>query len=182
MAAAARLTSTERIRSLLESRSAWCGVPGVPQVRAALVLADEDSASPPETRLRMVWQLDAGLPRPLVNQPVFDRDGRLVGYPDLLDVEAGLAIEYDGEDHRRASRHSADVDREARFREVGLEVTRATGRDLHERDALVARLLAARARAPFTEPGRRRWTTTPPPWFDVPLPADVVLNMRGVDP
>ena len=32
---------------------------------------------------------------------VFDVDGNLLGYPDLLDVEAGIAVEYDGDDHRR---------------------------------------------------------------------------------
>jgi hypothetical protein len=39
----------------------------------------------------MFYRRRAGLPRPDVNQPVFDLDGRFLGIPDLLDLEAGLA-------------------------------------------------------------------------------------------
>jgi hypothetical protein len=126
-----------------------------------------------------VWVLDAGLPRPLVNQPLFDRRGRLLGYPDLLDVEAGLVGEYDGEDHRRARRHSSDVDREARMRDVRLEVTRATGIDLADRRALATRIQTARRRAPFVAPASRGWTTTAPAWFRPALPLDAELDLRG---
>ena len=110
-----------------------------------------------------MWTQDAALPRPLVNQPVFDRRGRLLGYPDLLDVEAGLVGEYDGEDHRRSLRHSSDVGREALLRRHGLEVTRATSWDLRDRDGLADRIREARTRARFEAPDRRAWTLTPPP-------------------
>ena len=162
MALAARLTTRDRLERLVASRS-WRGVPGVPTARWALAQASVASAFPPETRYRLVWTLDAGLPRPLVNEPVFDRRGRLLGYPDLLDVESGLAGEYDGADHRRALRHSHDVGREALFRRHGLEVTRATSWDLRDREALVNRILDARSRARRADPGRRAWTTEPPP-------------------
>ena len=162
MAVAARLTSLRRVAELLGARS-WRGVPGVPTARWAVGHASAASASPPETRYRLVWTLDAGLPRPLVNQPVFDRGGRLLGYPDLLDVEAGLVGEYDGEDHRRSLRHSHDVGREALFRRHGLEVTRATSWDLRDRRALADRVLDARSRALPTGSERRAWTTEPPP-------------------
>jgi hypothetical protein len=137
------------------------GCSGVPLVREALALADLHAASPQESRLRLVWQLELGLPRPLVNVAVFSKDGRLLGHPDLLDVAAGLAVEYDGEDHRDARRHSDDVDREAAFREAGIEVTRVTSRDLGNRPALRRRLLAARSRARFEPVERRRWTLSP---------------------
>lgn len=183
MAAAAQLTSPRRMREMLESRPSWRGVPGVPLVREALALADQHSASPPETRMRLVWLLDAGLPRPLVNQPVFDRrDGSLVAVPDLLDLEAGLVVEYDGDDHRSARRHSDDVDREARLREHLLEVTRSTGRDVRNRAHLAARFRAARERARYVEPGRRTWTIGAPPWYRPPTPLDVLLDLRGAAP
>jgi very-short-patch-repair endonuclease len=96
---------------------------------------------------------------------VFDLRGRLLGYPDLLDVESGLVGEYDGEDHRRSLRHSHDVGREALFRRHGLEVTRATSWDLRDRSALADRVLEARARSRFLPPGARSWTLTlPPDW------------------
>jgi hypothetical protein len=180
MAAAAELTSIRRMTRYLERRTSWRGVPGIPQVRSALALADERSASPQETRLRLVWRLDAGLPTTEVNVPVFDRTGRLLGYPDLLDVAAGFVAEYDGEDHRAARRHSSDVDREDRFRRVRLEVTRVTSLDLPRTGHLVTRLRAARGRASFEPPEQRSWTLEHPPGF-TPQPAlDTVLDRRGV--
>jgi hypothetical protein len=160
MAAAARLATITEMRSFVAGHAGW---DGVPVGRQALDLAAEASDSPQEVRYRLVWELDAGLPRPLVNQPVFDRRGKLLGYPDLLDPVAGLVGEYDGDDHRRAARHSSDVGREAQFRDVGLEVTRATGGDVRDRLALAARIRAACARARFEPPERRLWTLTPPP-------------------
>ena len=162
MAAAAEVVSVRMLREYVAERVGWAGVP---LVRAALELADEASRSPQETRLRLVWVLDAGLPPPLVNPPVFDLDGRLLGYPDLLDVEAGVVVEYDGDDHRPARRHSSDVDREAVFRRHRLEVTRVTGPDLASTSRVVDRLLGARALARFEAPSQRLWTLTPPPWW-----------------
>lgn len=168
MMAAAELSS---IQQLVEYVDTMGGVNGVPQVREALELASEDSRSPNETRLRLIWQLDAGLPRPLVNQPVFDRGGRLLGIADLLDPVAGVVGEFDGADHRSAARHSADVDRENRFRDAGLEVFRVTGPDIPRRGVIVARILAARGRARWLPPHARAWTTTPPADWAVELPS-----------
>lgn len=177
MVAAAEVMSIARMQVYVESRAGWNGVR---QVRAALRLADERSASPPESRLRMVWLLDARLPVPLVNRPVFDRhSGHLLGYPDLLDEEAGLVVEYDGDDHRRARRHSSDVGREARFRGVDLEVTRVTSLDLLDRPALVNRLVEARSRAKFLPSSRRAWTLQRPRWFNERPPVDVLLDLQG---
>ena len=156
MALAARILDLTTLQDLVRSRS-WRGTRGACQVRAALALASPRSASPPETRLRLVWVLDAGLPPPLVNVAVYDRRGHLLGIPDLLDPVAGLAVEYDGDDHRDPARHSDDVDREARFRSVRLEVTRVTGRDLRRTPELVQRLHTARKRALFLPDTSRPW-------------------------
>lgn len=98
----------------------------------------------------------------MVNCPVIDLSGRLLGVADLLDPVAGLVVEFDGADHRSARRHSSDVDREAGFRGVGLEVARVTGPDLLSPPLVVARLHAARAHARFEGPGTRRWFPKPP--------------------
>ena len=60
-------------------------VPGVPRARTCAMLLDPRAASNPESRLRNVWSVEAGLPRPLVNATVVDEWGRLLGMPDLLD-------------------------------------------------------------------------------------------------
>jgi hypothetical protein len=160
MTAAASLVSLQRMREYVDAHPAWTGVP---RAREAVALGDELSRSPQETRLRLVWQLDARRPRPVVNPPLFDLDGRLLGYPDLLDPVAGVVGEYDGEDHRDALRHSADVDREARFRDHDLEVFRVTGPDMSQALRVTNRIHAAYARARRVPPGRRTWTLVPPP-------------------
>lgn len=179
MAAAAELTSVRRMRRYVGTRTGWNGRP---QVEAALELADENSMSPAETRMRLVWMLDAGLPRPLVNRPVFDLRGGLIGIADLLDPVAGVVGEYDGAAHRGLRRHSKDVRREDRFRRAGLEYFKVVSLDMLDRELVVDRMLATRARAKFLRPDQRRWTLTPPDgWYADPLeawPLDDRLDYR----
>jgi hypothetical protein len=176
MMAAAELTSVTQLREYVAAQG---GVRGVSKVRSAVDLASEDSRSPNETRVRLIWQLDAGLPRPLVNQPVFDLQGRLLGIVDLLDPVAGVVGEYDGADHRSARRHSADVDRESRLRAAGLEVFRVTGPDVSRREVVVQRIRQARARAMRLPQGGRSWTTVPPPDWPMELPLHDRLEQRA---
>ena len=159
MMAIAELTSISRMRAYCTVRSRWNGLP---QVVAALDLAAEDSMSPNETRMRLIWVLDAGLPNPLVNQPVFDLQGRLLGIADLLDPVAGVVGEFDGAAHRGAGRHRRDVLREDRFRRAGLEYFKVVGLDLADIGLVVDRMLSTRKRAAFDAPDRRRWTINPP--------------------
>jgi hypothetical protein len=165
MMAAAGRSSPSRMQPYVDRHPAWTGVQ---QARDALVLADEHSRSPQETRLRLVWVLDAGRPRPLANRPLFDLQGRLLGYPDLIDPQAGVVGEYDGEDHRGALRHSSDVDREAGFRDQGLEVVRVTGPDMRDPLRVTDRIHSSYRRARWLPPHRRTWTLTPPPWWRPP--------------
>lgn len=161
-AAAGLLNLDEMDTYLTPHRNAWTGVP---LARKAVALASDRSRSPRETRLRLVWMLDAGLPRPLVNQPVFDPDGRLLGIPDLLDPRTGLVGEYDGADHRRGDRRARDVVRAELFRDHGLEVVTVVTGQLRHRGDVVARLLEGQRRAARVRPGDRRWTIDPPMWW-----------------
>ncbi|HEU4511491.1 MAG TPA: hypothetical protein VFR87_00140 [Nocardioidaceae bacterium] len=135
MAAAAELASVSMMRGYVDSHSGW---EGIEQVRDALELADENSKSPNETRLRLIWILDAGLPPLLVNAPVFDSRGGLLGIADLLDPVAGVVGEFDGAAHRTARRHRRDVVREDLFRRAGLEYFKVVGLDLRDPATLVA--------------------------------------------
>jgi hypothetical protein len=169
MVAAAELSTVSRMRRYCESRRGWRGRP---QVLAALELADEDSMSPNETRMRLAWELDAELPRPMVNKPVFDLRGRLLGTTDLFDPETGLVGEYDGAAHRAARRHRKDVAREERFRRAGLEYFKVVTGDLDDTDLLVDRMTSTRQRAHWLPPSQRAWTTTQPEgWYDSPIDA-----------
>ena len=159
MMAAAGLTTVAEMRDYVGRKQAWTGVQ---RARDAVALADDLSRSPQETRLRLMWQLDAGRGRPLVNRPLFDLRGRLLGYPDLFDPEAGVVGEYDGADHRSAQRHSDDVDRESGLRDHLLEVARLTGPDMNVPHRVTERIHAAYARARWVAPARRTWTLVAP--------------------
>lgn len=162
MAAAAGLTTVERFAEYVDRRPAWTGV-GV--ARGAVDLAIDDSRSPQETYLRLVWVIDADLPVPLCNQPVFSPRGDLLGHPDLFDPVAGLVGEYDGADHLAEDRRGRDRLREERFRDHGLEYVAVVTGELRDRALVVRRLRAAYRRAPFTPEDRRRWTLDQPAWF-----------------
>ncbi len=150
---------------------------GAPVLRQALDLADENSWSPQESRARLAW-VGAGFPRPRCNAPLFDRSGRHLGTPDLLDPVAGVVAEYDGRVH--LGRRLQDVRREDVFRDHGLEyVTTLAG----DRGPLgfVTRLrraydraLAARDRG--EAPG---WCADPPPWW---VRTGTVTQRRALSP
>jgi hypothetical protein len=162
MAVAAGLCTLTGFGEYVEQHPHWWGVR---VVRKALELAAAGSRSPQESRLRLVWLLDARLPPPRCNPPVFDRHGQLLGVPDLLDADVGLVVEYDGAHHRAQDRHRRDVAREHRFREAGLEYAAVVGGDLAQRGLVVDRLVAAYRRAAARPPATRGWTLTPPPWW-----------------
>lgn len=177
MVAAARLMSVGLMRVYILNRFAWTGVP---RVRRALALASNDSRSPMETLMRLVWTLDALLPPPRCNAPLFSSDGALLGYPDLFDEEAGVVGEYDGAHHKDGEQHRRDVSREARYRDHGLEYFTVVGGELSDRRAVAARMHSTRSRASFVPEPRRRWTLTPPPgWHPPEESLDVHLLRTG---
>ena len=81
------------------------GLRGVRQLRYLVPLGDARSESPGESALRLHWY-DAGLPRPELQQWVYDDLGRELYRLDLCLPELRYAAEYDGEEF-----HSTNVDR-----------------------------------------------------------------------
>ena len=167
MAAYDDLVSVDEVARYHPTMPAWTGIP---LCRRATGLADENSWSPRETRTRLVWVLIAELPPPLCNRPVFSRDGRLLGTPDLLDEESGTAIDYDGADHLTTPRRRHDRDREELFRGVGLEYVVVMAGD--ERATTAERMHRARGRARWAASAQREWTVDPPPWWTPTLTVD----------
>ncbi len=156
-ACAAGLTTVPRMRTHTATRR-WYR--DVCLCREAVELAVPGCRSPQEDRFRLLWELDAGWGRPLVNATVVDLDGRFVAVPDLLDVRRGVVGEYAGAHHRDIDRHAEDIAREADLRDVGLEYVEVVGRDLHHRERGVRRMEAAAARAVSLE---RRWSVVETP-------------------
>ncbi len=133
---------------------------GVPMARAALALADPRAKSPGETRMRLLWMLDARLSRPEVNVEVVDRGGWPLGEVDLLGAAVGLVGEYDGSGHRELLAHTADNSREEGLEDGGLVVVRLSGPDLWPSNVRrsVFRLRRGWARAARTDPAAHQWT------------------------
>ena len=175
MAAAARLISVALFWAYVAHRPAW---EGVPLVRKALCLASDDSRSPRETWLRLVWVLLAELPPPLCNRSVFNRDGQLLGVPDIFDPVAGVVGEYSGAHHTDLVRHRLDVSREELFRNHGLEYFEVVRGD--SRAVAAQRMLDARARAKFLPSESCAWTLTRPPWSPEPESLDDYFRRQGM--
>ena len=140
---------------------------GARQARQAVQMARSGVRSPGETRLRMLYVLETGASPPLVNCRVYDDSGRFLGIPDLLDVEAGLVLEYDGDSwtdrarprgHRDHDQHREDNAREEQFERVHLIVVRAGRTDLgRHRSQLRYRLREARVDGLARDRTRDRW-------------------------
>lgn len=151
---------------------------GIGQVRDAVEWSRVGVRGPWESRLRMLAVLELGLVGLQPNRAVFGQRGEFLGAPDLLDAEAGLAIEYDGASwqaerahgHRDRRQHREDNVREERLERAGLIVVRADKADLtHHRSGLTERLRTAYADGVSRDRSRDRWTLTEPTtWYGLP--------------
>jgi hypothetical protein len=126
------------------------GVRGVRRLKAALPLVDCGAASPRETWLRLLL-VDAGLPRPRTQIPVYD-GWRWVRVLDMGWEEVKVAVEYDGDQHRTDRKQYAKDIRSTRTLErLGWIVIRVIKEDRPEeiiesvRAALIRRGLSAAA-------------------------------------
>jgi hypothetical protein len=132
---------------------------GVVLARRALTMLDAGSRNPWESRFRVLWMVDAGLPRPQCNVPLRDEFGDLLGIVDLLDEAAGVVGEFDGGGHRNIGTHTYDNLREETLEDHGLVVVRATSVDFGHRARTAGRIMRAYARAARNDQAQRRWTT-----------------------
>lgn len=175
MLAARRLTYAQLQRLVATKVSSRRGIR---QARSAVALARVGVRSSWESRLRTFAELELGWAGLQPNRAVFDAHGVLLGIPDLLDIEAGLAIEYDGgtwrsdrsAGHRDRAQHREDNAREERLERAGLVVVRVEKDDLiRYRAQLAERLRSARADGLRRDRTRDRWTVDEPEeWYGLP--------------
>lgn len=118
-------------------------IAGIVRVREALPLIDDRVRSPKEAELLNAWTLDAEMPRPLMNWPVYDCDGGYVGAPDLLSVELGVYGEYQGRDHDLDEARGIDAERDVNFPSVGLVGFKMVSGDRRDTRHLVRRIARA---------------------------------------
>jgi hypothetical protein len=156
------LVSRAELRAYVAINAGWTGIE---RARVGSGDMDENAWSPAEVTMRRVWEHEAGLPRPWCNRPVFDRNGRHLGTPDLIDPVAGVAGEYNSALHLQGAQRSRDVEKEARLRAAGLEFAEMLTGDLANPFPFMARLREAYARAARIPVADRLWTVEPPSWW-----------------
>ncbi len=101
---------------------------GVIQLRELLPLVDGGAASPQESRIRL-WLLDCGFPRPDTQIPVLD-GSRPVAFLDMGWEKYGVAVEYDGDQHRKDRRqYVKDIERQRMLEAMGWIVIRVIAED-----------------------------------------------------
>ncbi|TRW88776.1 hypothetical protein FK535_00355 [Mycolicibacterium sp. 018/SC-01/001] len=103
-------------------------VRGIAQLRELLPLVDGGAASPRESALRLALH-DNGFPRPETQYPVLDGT-RPVAFLDLAYVEYGVAVEYDGDHHRKdRTTYVKDIARLRMLEQRGWIVVRVIAED-----------------------------------------------------
>ena len=102
--------------------------PGLRRLRVALPYVDGGAASPKETWLRLLL-IEAGLPPPTTQIPVFD-GYRTVAFLDLGWEQFKVAAEYDGDQHRSDRRqYVKDIRRHELVDDLGWYVVRVVSED-----------------------------------------------------
>ena len=161
MAAYDDLVSIEELQDYCTVHLPRCA--GVGRVREALPRLTENAWSPTEVTMGWLWQDLRPEARLVHNCPVFSRDGRHLGTPDILDPGAGVIGEYQGALHLAGERRAADVVRDDRLRTAGLEMVIMLASDLRSPHGFMDRLAGAYTRAAR----RTTWTVVAPPgWID----------------
>jgi AbiEi antitoxin C-terminal domain/Protein of unknown function (DUF559) len=117
---------------------------GIARARQAVALFDAGAQSPKESWLRVVL-VQAGLPRPQTQIPVYDEFGETIAYLDMGWADVKVAVEYDGEQHRSDRRqYTWDVRRLEMLERLGWIVIRVLAGD--RPDEIIRRVRAALAR------------------------------------
>lgn len=107
----------------------YAGRRGIARARRAADLSDPGAQSPKESWLRVVL-IQAGLPRPQTQIPVFDEVGNVFAYLDMGWEDVKVAVEYDGDQHRSdRKQYTWDVRRLERLRRCGWFVVRVVAGD-----------------------------------------------------
>ncbi|OBH57316.1 endonuclease domain-containing protein [Mycobacterium sp. E2479] len=107
----------------------YAGRRGIARARQAFDLFDAGAQSPKESWLRVVL-IQAGLPRPQTQIPVFNEFDSAIAYLDMGWEDVKVAVEYDGEQHRRDRRqYTWDVRRLERLERLGWIIIRVVAGD-----------------------------------------------------
>ncbi|GFM19526.1 MULTISPECIES: type IV toxin-antitoxin system AbiEi family antitoxin [Mycobacteriaceae] len=114
---------------------------GIRRAREALDLVDAGAESPQETRIRLLL-IRAGFPRPETQIPVYDDYGGLIAELDMGWRDRLIAVDYEGDHHRRTPREfNKGIRRHDAVTERGWDDIRVTSADTD--GGIVARVRTA---------------------------------------
>lgn len=106
--------------------------PGADRLRAMIPLLSTQSASAPETHLRLLIR-EWGLPEPQLDHDVYDSTGRLLGCSEIVFPRYRLAMEYEGGHHLTDARQwNRDIDKYSDYAAAGWETLRVTASLLYQ--------------------------------------------------
>ncbi|MBF4457480.1 hypothetical protein [Pseudoclavibacter sp. VKM Ac-2867] len=120
------LTTRDRLES---AAHAWSGCAGAAVLRSATLRIRERVESPWESTTRIAL-VDSGYPEPDINVPLMS-GARQVARIDLVDREARIGYDYEGDGHRTSQRQwRLDITRSREIESVGMRHVRLTVADL----------------------------------------------------
>jgi len=118
-----------KVRDVEDVMSSHRRIRGVRQLETALDLVDSGAQSPKETWLRLVL-INAGLPKPQTQIPVYYDGAYPFAFLDMGWNDAMVAVEYDGDQHRTDRfQYVKDIRRLDRLRDLGWAVVRVIAED-----------------------------------------------------
>lgn len=140
--------------------SRYRGHRGLRLARETLALVDSGAESPQETRVRLLL-ISRGFPAPQTQIPVYDDHGGLVAELDMGWEEPKIAVEYEGDHHRRTRREfNKGIRRHEAVTELGWMDIRVTAADGD--GGVIARVQQAWSRRACVQGGN---LARNPPWM-----------------
>ncbi|MHB1234957.1 MAG: endonuclease domain-containing protein [Microbacteriaceae bacterium] len=141
-----KLNSDDLARALDRFR----GRRGRPVLRVVLPFLTERADSPPESAFRVRFA-QAGMPKPQVNEKLFDPAGNFLAMPDLSFAAYRVCFDYEGDHHRTdPGQWEKDIARVPRLEDAGWSHLRASKADYRNSCELIERLKRRLRRAGWT--------------------------------
>lgn len=123
-----------------EQLDAVCNGRYAEKLQRALVDARAGADSPIETLLRLAFR-NAGLPEPLLNEPLLTSAGRRLHRPDFQWRAYGVCVEYEGQIHNDPKKVRRDIRRARHVRSAGFHEVRLYADDTHDSCAEAVRIV-----------------------------------------
>jgi hypothetical protein len=145
---------------MLDAVDARKGSRGYSKLKEAIAFVRPNTDSAPESALRLLV-VRAGLPEPMVNVPIRNREGKVTAHADLAFPEFSIVLEYDGDQHRTdAQQYYIDIDRLQRIMREGWHVIRVNRRHMQDKQQVARLVREALSDAGWASANRGRKTAS----------------------